>query len=40
MTSCCFFAKKEKVQEDEASSIIIDELWKRLRKTHKMRVVE
>ncbi len=40
MASCCFFAKKEKVQEDEASSIIIDELWKRLRETHKLRVVE
>jgi hypothetical protein len=40
MTSCCFFAKKEKVQEDEASSIIIEELWKRLRKTHKLRIVE
>jgi hypothetical protein len=40
MTSCCFFAKKEKVQEDEASSIIIGELWKRLRETHKLRVVE
>ena len=40
MTSCCFFAKKEKVQEDEASSIIIRELWKRLRETHKLRIVE
>jgi len=40
MISCCFFAKKEKVQEDEASSIIIGELWKRLRKTHKLRIVE
>jgi hypothetical protein len=40
MTSCCFFAKKENVQEDEASSIIIGELWKRLRETHKLRIVE
>jgi hypothetical protein len=40
MASCCFFAKKEKVQEDEVSSIIINELWKRLRKTHKLRIVE
>ena len=40
MTSCCFFAKKEKVLEDEASSIIIRELWKRLRKTHKLRILE
>jgi hypothetical protein len=40
MASCCFFAKKEKVREDETSSIIIGELWKRLRETHKLRVVE
>jgi hypothetical protein len=40
MTSCCFFAKKEKVHEDEASLIIIRELWKRLRETHKLRIVE
>ena len=40
MVSCCFFAKKEKVQQDEASSIIIGELWKRLRGTHKLRIVE
>jgi hypothetical protein len=38
--SCCFFAKKEKIQEDEASSIIIRELWKRLRESHKLRIVE
>ena len=40
MTSCCFFAKKEKVHEDEASSIIIRELWARLRETHKLRIIE
>ena len=40
MTSCCFFAKKESLHEDEACSIIIRELWKRLRKTHKLRIVE
>jgi len=40
MTSCCFFAKKDNIGEDEAASIIIRELWKRLRKTHKLRVVE
>jgi hypothetical protein len=40
MTSCCFFAKRDKVSEDEASSIIIRELWKRLRETHKLRVIE
>lgn len=40
MASCCFIAKRDKVSEDEASSIIIRELWKRLRETHKMRVVK
>jgi hypothetical protein len=40
MTSCCFFAKRDKVSEDEASMIIIRELWKRLRKTHRIRVIE
>jgi len=40
MTSCCFFAKRDKVSEDDASSIIIRELWKRLRVTHKLRVVK
>jgi hypothetical protein len=40
MISCCFFAKKEKVHQDEASSIIIKELWKRLKETHKLRIVE
>jgi hypothetical protein len=40
MTSCRFFAKKENLHEDEACSIIIRELWKRLRKTHKLRIVE
>jgi hypothetical protein len=40
MTSCCFFAKRDKVSEDEASSIIIRELWKRLRESHKLRVVK
>ena len=40
MTSCRFFAKKDKVHEDEAYSIIIRELWKKLRKTHKLRVIK
>ena len=40
LTSCGFFAKREKVREDEASSIIIRELWKRLRVSHKLRVVK
>ncbi len=40
MASCCTIAKMGKIHEDEASSIIIRELWKRLRETHKLRVVE
>jgi hypothetical protein len=40
LTACCFFAKRDKVSEDDASSIIIRELWKRLRETHKLRVVK
>jgi hypothetical protein len=40
MTSCRFFAKRDKVSENDASSIIIKELWKKLRETHKMRIVK
>jgi hypothetical protein len=40
MISCCFIAKRDKVSEDDASSIIIRELWKRLKESHKLRVVK
>ena len=40
MTSCFFFAKRDKITADDASSIIIRELWKRLRVSHKLRVVK
>ena len=40
ITSCRFFSKTEKIREDDASSIIIRELWKRLKESHKLRVVE
>ena len=40
MISCCFMAKRDKVSPDEASSIIIRELWKRLKESHKLRVVK
>ena len=40
MTSCCFIAKRDKIHEDEASSIIIKELWSRLGETHKLRIVK
>jgi Circularly permutated YpsA SLOG family/Domain of unknown function (DUF6794) len=38
--SCCFIAKREKVSEDDASSIIIRELWKRLKESYKLRIVK
>jgi hypothetical protein len=40
LTSCCFFVKRDDVHVDKASSIIIRELWKRLRETHKLRVLK
>jgi hypothetical protein len=40
MASCRFIAKRDKIREDEASSIIIRELWKKLRETHKLRVIK
>lgn len=40
LTSCCFFVKRDDVHVDEASSIIIRELWKRLRETHKLKVIK
>jgi len=40
LTSCCFIARRDNVSEDEASSLIIRELWKRLQKSHKLRIVK
>jgi hypothetical protein len=40
MSSCCAIAKRDKIHEDTASTIIIEELWERLRETHKLRVVK
>jgi hypothetical protein len=40
LTSCCLIAGRTEVHQDEASSIIIRELWKRLRETHRLRVVK
>ena len=40
MISCCFLAKKAKITEDQAATIIIRELWKQLRESHRLRVVE
>ena len=39
MASCCTIAKLDKIHEDTASTIIIEELWERLRETHELRVV-
>jgi hypothetical protein len=39
LISCCFIAKCDTVSEDEASSIIIKEIWKQLQRTHKLRIV-
>lgn len=38
--SCCFIAKKDKLSEDEAAFLIIRELWKKLRQSHKLRIVK
>jgi len=38
--SCRFVTKNKKLNEDGASLTIIESLWKRLRKTHKIRVVK
>jgi len=40
MTSCCKIVQMDKINEDTASTIIIEELWRRLRATHKLRVVK
>lgn len=40
LTSCREMSKKYDITPDEASSIIVKELWKRLRKTHALRVLK
>jgi hypothetical protein len=40
MESCRFVTKNKKLNENSACAAIIDILWKRLRKTHKIRVVK
>ena len=40
MESCRFVTKNKKLNQDGASLTIIESLWKRLRKTHKIRVVK
>jgi hypothetical protein len=38
--SCCRLAGSANVHQDEASSVIIRELWKQLKESHKLRVVK
>jgi hypothetical protein len=40
MASCRLIAKRADIHQDEATSMIIKELWKRLRQTHRLRVVK
>ena len=40
MESCRFITKNKKLNEDGACVVIIETLWKRLRETHKIRVVK
>jgi hypothetical protein len=40
MDDCSRIAMEKDLQPDQASSVIIKELWKRLRETHKLRVVK
>jgi hypothetical protein len=36
----CHFMAKGKVIDEDAAELIINELWKKLRKTHALRVVK
>ena len=40
LESCRFVSQDKYLHWDQASSVIIKELWKKLRKTHKLRIVE
>jgi hypothetical protein len=40
LESCRFVSKDKYLHWDQASSVIIKELWKRLKKSHKIRVVK
>jgi hypothetical protein len=40
MKSCRSMSRRETLNEDEASAFIIKKLWKKLRTTHKLRVVK
>jgi hypothetical protein len=40
LDTCAKCAGKTKIKADEASAVVIKELWKRLRKIHSLRAVE
>ena len=40
MESCRFVSKNNKLNVDEASFAIIDAMWEKLRKTHKLKVIK
>jgi hypothetical protein len=40
IASCRFVSKGDVPNEDVASMVIIRELWEKLRKTHKLKVVK
>jgi hypothetical protein len=40
MRSCYFLIKKKKISKGQAAEIIIRELWKRLRDSHKLRIIK
>jgi len=40
LESCRFVSQDKYLHWDQASSVIIKELWKKLKETHKLRVVE
>ncbi len=40
MASCRFVSKKDVPDEDVASKVIIERLWEKLRRTHKLRVIK
>ena len=40
LSNCRLLLKKDTVHGDEVSSLIIKELWEKLRKTHRLKVIK
>ena len=38
--SCCSVAEKDYLDADDSSAVIIEELWYKLKETHRLRVVK